>query len=67
MKKPKLSPTELDMFAGALSVAVDLAMSPNEQHKQLGAIIAGLCAIINKIADLPADPFVLDELKAFSS
>lgn len=43
-----LSQTEQELFDGALDVGVQLAMSEHEQHKALGQIIAGLCAIIYK-------------------
>ncbi len=39
---------EEDLLDGALDVAVQLAASENEQHKNLGRIIGGLCAIIHK-------------------
>jgi len=41
-----MTPQENEMFDGALDVAVQLAKSENDQHKALGQIIAGLCAII---------------------
>lgn len=44
----KLTEQEEQMLDGALDVAVQLAASEHEQHKALGQIIAGVCAIINK-------------------
>ena len=43
------------MLDGGLDVAVQLAMSEHEQHKGLGQIIAGLCAIIIKYTDADAE------------
>lgn len=54
----KLNDTEREMFVGALNVAVQLAMNPSPSGKDLGKIIAGLCAIINKVAQIddPTEP-----------
>lgn len=51
MQVTSLNGSEQELFNGALDVAVTLAASKNEQHKGLGQIIAGLCAIINKHSD----------------
>lgn len=44
----ELSDNERQMFDGALNISVELALSDHEQHKNLGKIIAGVCAIIYK-------------------
>lgn len=43
-----LTEAEQELFDSALNVSLELAMSEHEQHKGLGQIIAGLCAIIYK-------------------
>jgi hypothetical protein len=50
--KPQLNSTEQEMFVGALNVAVELRDAEHEQHRNLGSIIAGLCAIINKYVEI---------------
>ncbi len=47
-EKPKLNDIEREMFAGALNIAVELTAAKHEQHRHLGSIVMGLCAIINK-------------------
>jgi hypothetical protein len=51
----QLTDAEHEMLDGALDVATQLAMSEHEQHKGLGQIIAGLCAIIIKYTDADAE------------
>ena len=48
----KLNNVEREMFVGALNVAIELRDAEHEQHRNLGAIVAGLCAIINKVAQV---------------
>jgi hypothetical protein len=50
--KPQLNSTEQEMFVGALNVAVELRGAEHEQHRNLGSIIVGLCAIINKYIEI---------------
>lgn len=55
-ERSRLNDTEREMFVGALNVAVELRDAEHEQHQNLGSIIAGLCAIINKYVDLDDPP-----------
>lgn len=48
MVRPKLNDTEREMLVGALNVGVQLSEAEHEQHRNLGSIVLGLCAIINK-------------------
>lgn len=62
----KLTLDEEKMFDGALDVAVNLARSENEQHKGLGQIIAGVCAIIHRRVpdtEMPAVPLVAEPME----